>query len=148
MRRTSFAATIAATALLLGAPASPLAAQPASAPRHVRPIVRPASLAANPAVRTVAAYRFLAPRAAGLPIEIVLADSAGRVVGSYRTEGSPAPLPLQVTVLETDIVLQAQTGEGLLTLRLLGQNDPTVRDVVGQWWLGARSGELRGRVVR
>ena len=148
MRRTSSASTIAAAALLLGAAVAPVAAQPTSTPRHVRPIVRPATLTANPAVRTVAAYRFLAPRAAGLPIEVVLADSAGRLVGTYRTEGSPAHLPLEVTVLETDIVLQAQTDSGLLTLRLLGQNDATVRDVVGRWWLGARSGELRGRVVR
>ena len=147
MRLTSYAQPLAA-ALLLGVGAVPLTAQATTSPRHVRPVVRPAALTANPAVRTVAAYRFLAPRAAGLPIEVILADSAGRLVGGFRTEGARTLQPLEVTVLETDIVLQAQSEAGLLTLRLAGQNDPSVRDIMGRWWLGGRSGELRGRLVR
>lgn len=104
-------------------------------------------LAATPAalVRPAAMFRFLRRDAAGLPVEVTVADSAGQLVASYQPDGGRAAHPMAVTVLNTDLVLQAETSSGLLTLRLDGQNAPVPGPVTGHWWLGAASGALRGR---
>ena len=55
-----------------------------------------------------------------------------------------------IETLETDLVLQAETPSGVLTLVLYRQNGAVdSRDgVVGTWTLGDRGGKLRGRSVR
>lgn len=97
--------------------------------------------------RVIATYHFGAPnRAIAFPSSIVVADSAGTLVANARMSGERAPLAMQVAVLDSDLVLQAETRDGTLTL-VLGQqavsNAP--REAEGRWSLGAAEGRLRTR---
>jgi hypothetical protein len=136
----------AAAALMLGTAAlAPAAAQSAS----LRPSVQLASFTHTPApVRTVAVYRFSASSIAGLPAQVTIADSAGTLVASLR-RATGRVIPMAVGVADTDILLQAATQDGLLTIVLYEQND-TERTgaVIGRWRLGEREGELRGQSTR
>jgi hypothetical protein len=119
--------------------AAPVAAQDLSTGA-----VRPAPTLA--ATREVARYRIVASHADGLPAEVTLVDRAGALTATYRLPGQHAAQPMQVTLIDSDIILQAETDKGVLTLQLFGQNDqPTGNALTGRWTLGSRSGELRGR---
>jgi hypothetical protein len=112
--------------------------------------VRPAAASAGPAasgdLRPLTTYRFPARPAAGLPARVTVADSAGRLVASYRLPGDAASHPMLVTVLGADLVLEGRTPAGVLTLRLFDQNGAASADeVAGRWALGAAGGELRAR---
>jgi hypothetical protein len=139
-----------ATAALCAAAVSPAAAQHSAAPDHVRPVVQHAAVTVDaPLPRTVALYQFGASRAVGMPTQVTVADSAGRLVANFRLPRGGAARPMTVGVVDTDIMLQGETPSGVLTLVLYQQNDPDAAGaVVGRWSLGDRQGELRGRAAR
>ena len=143
---TTLASPLAAVALCAAA------ARPAAAQRAVADDARPLAVAAGAptvaAVRPVATYRFAASRRqAGMPDQVTVADSGGVIVASLRLPGAREARPMVVDLFGSDIVLQGQTPEGVLTLRLYGQSDPEDRGAfAGRWWLGDREGTLRGRV--
>lgn len=97
--------------------------------------------------RVIATYHFGTPnRAIAFPATIVVADSAGTLVANARMNGQHAALPMQVAVLDSDLVLQAETRDGTLTV-VLGQqavsNAP--KEAEGRWSLGTAEGRLRTR---
>lgn len=139
MRTAIVRSVFAACAASIVLAAAPLAAQDL-ATNAVRPAPMPV------ATREVAKYRFAAGRAEGLPAEITLVDRGGELTATYRLPGQRAAQPMEVTVLDMDLVLQAETDKGVLTVQLYGQNDASAkRPVTGRWILGGRSGELRGK---
>ena len=136
--RTHIARLVASAAVIAFA-AAPLAAQDLATG-----VVRPAPLPV--ASRTIATYRFAGGQAEGLPAEVTVADRGGQLVATYRMHGKGVAQPMMVTVLDADLILQAETEKGVLTLRLYGQNDePSSRVVTGRWTLGRESGALQGR---
>ena len=136
-----------AAAVLLAASAAigSVNAQQAVAPEHARPAV-----AADSAPRTVAVYRFSAPRTTRMPEVVTVTDSAGQLAASFRLPGARVARPMEISVIESDLVLQGQTPTGVLTLRLYRQydGDAATRPVTGRWWLAGEEGVLRGRPVR
>lgn len=126
-----------------------LVAAPVAAQEHSTSGVRPApTLEAAPlASREVAKFRFNGGRAEGLPAEVTVIDRGGELMATYRLPGQRAAQPMVVTLIDADIILQAETDRGVLTLQLYRQNDaPAPADaVLGRWTLGSASGELRQR---
>ena len=121
-----------------------LAAAPAAAQDMSSGAVRPAP--ALVASREVAVFRFNGTHNDGLPAEVTLIDRGGQLSATYRLPGQRDAQPMMVTMLDTDIILQAETDKGVLTLQLFGQNGAaTDGKVTGRWTLGSKSGELRGR---
>ncbi len=99
------------------------------------------------APRVIATYHFGTPnRAIAFPTTIVVADSAGTLVANARMAGERTAVPMQISVLDSDLVLQSETRDGMLTL-VLGQqavsNAPRHAD--GRWSLGNAEGRLRTR---
>jgi hypothetical protein len=131
-----------ATAALLAAAAPPARAQAAAVAVPVYRAVAPA------AVRPLAVYRFTTSRVAGLPAEVTVADSAGQLVASYRLPGDRADQPMLALIVGDDLVLQAETPRGVLTLQLRQQADAEPTVVTGTWRLEDREGSLRGRILR
>jgi hypothetical protein len=130
MRPTVLALAAAASLTL----AAPLAAQRTSA--------IPAG-----AARVVAAYDFRnAPATAAFPRSVTIADSAGALIARVDFAGTVRSIPMLVTVIERDLVLQGDTPDGVLTLVLDMQNEggPN-RLTTGKWTLGKSEGTLRGR---
>jgi hypothetical protein len=77
---------------------------------------------------------------------VTVADSAGALVANTRLRGETAVRPLTVSVIESDLVLQGETPEGVLTLVLDRQATGTEPKVTsGRWALGSAEGTLRGR---
>jgi hypothetical protein len=144
--RPAVAAAIAATitaALAAPRPAAAQAAAPAAAQADVR---RPDAPATAAILRPAATFRFARRDAAAFPTDVTVADSAGQLVARYRLDGDRVARPMVVTVIDTSLVLQAETPSGqLLTILLDGQNAPSSGPVTGRWWLGEASGALRGR---
>ena len=144
----SFAPSLAAL-LLSAAAVQPALAQQAAISNFARPVIRRAAPSPDAASRTLAVYRIAAPRDAGMPTRVTVADSAGRLVASYSLAGSADARPMLVEAFGTDVVLQGETPSGMLTLRLYGRNDAaTPGTAAGHWWLGAQHGELRDRAAR
>ncbi len=97
--------------------------------------------------RVIATYHFGATnRAIAFPTTIVVADSAGTLVANARMAGEHRMRPLQVSVLDSDLVLQGETRDGTLTL-VLGKQavSDAPRDAEGRWSLGDVEGRLRTR---
>ncbi len=130
MRTTLLALTAAASVSL----AAPLAAQHTSA--------LPAG-----AARVVATYDFRnTPSIASFPRAVTIADSAGAILARVDVAGTVRSIPMLVTVIENNLVLQGETPDGLLTLVLDKQNEGgTTRLASGTWTLGKAEGKLRGR---
>ena len=125
--------------------AAALSAAPAAAQRPAAGDVVRADAPAAAASRVVASYRLNA-RGAGLPAQVTVADSLGRLVASFRAAGSRREQPMTVTVMGTDLVLQGQTTEGVVTLVLGRQNDAdSAARVTGSWSVAERRGALRGK---
>ena len=123
-----------ATAAVIGSAARPVVAQQSGA------ATRPARVLATYELRT-------SPRARAFPRVVTVADSAGTLVATATLPRGDEPLPMTVTPLETDLVLQAETPEGLLTLVLEKQNEGGARPLTsGRWMLGQSEGKLRGKV--
>lgn len=130
--RPILASALAAAALALLA--APAAAQQGRA-----------GVAASP--RVLARYDFAAPKG-GIPFPstITVADSAGQLVASARVAGSLAPVPMVVHVIESDLVLEAATSDGILTVVLDKQAEGgAIRVSSGRWVLGKTEGRLRAR---
>ena len=120
------------------------AATPAAAQDLSKEAVRTAPKMA--VSRAVARFQFTVGRDAGLPAEVTVFDRGGEITATYRLPGERTAQPMLVTVLDMDIVLQAETDKGVLTLQLFQQNDQAPGSpMTGRWTLGSRSGELRGR---
>jgi ApbE superfamily uncharacterized protein (UPF0280 family) len=130
--RILLAALATASAIALAAPAA--AAQQSGA-------------VMNRAPRVVATYSFGARRhAIAFPMTVIVADSAGTLVANARIAGEREPLPMMVTVLESDLILQTETRDGILTLVLDKQAQGDAPKVAaGRWSLGTAEGQLRAR---
>jgi hypothetical protein len=133
-----------AAAALCAAAVRPAAAQRATAADYARPVVRNGAATAEAAViRTVAVYQIQAPREAGMPTRITVADSAGQLVAFGDFPGARAVRPMAVDVHDNDLVLSGETPKGLVTFVLYEQNDPAARGAIaGNWSLGRQKGEL------
>lgn len=82
-----------------------------------------------------------------MPAKVVVADSAGALVASFRRTTDGAAIPLIVNVEGSDLVLHADTDAGLLELVLHRQNESAARSrVTGRWTLGQQQGALQGRL--
>ena len=126
------------TAATLAVATRPIAAQQASA----QPVPS--------ASRIVATYDFgFARRAVAFPSIVTVADSAGTLVAQAAITGQRREVPMTVTILETDLVLQGETPDGVLTMVLDRQNEGgNTRVASGRWMLGTAEGTLRGRVKK
>ena len=100
------------------------------------------------ASRVVATYDFWnTPKNSSFPTSVTVADSAGTIIASVTTGANAKSVPMTVTVIERNLVLQGETAEGLLTLVLDRQNEGGVTTLTsGTWTLGKAQGTLRGRV--
>ena len=82
-----------------------------------------------------------------MPAKVVVADSAGALVASFRRATDGTAIPLIVNVEGSDLVLHADTESGLLELVLHRQNESAARSrVTGRWTLGSQQGALSGRL--
>ena len=144
----SLASPLAAAVLAI-ATIDAASAQPVVATANVRLVSRTADvIAPAPRQRTLAIYQFDGSHE-GIPAQVTVADSAGKLVASYRLRGGWADRPMTIDVADSDILLQAQTPRGTLTMVFYQQNDPDAAGpFVGAWSLGTRQGELRGRAER
>ncbi len=129
MRPTTTFASLAAAALTIAA--SPLAAQATSV------------LPTGPS-RVVAAYDFWNGPSAAFARSVTIADSAGTIIAKVELANERRSVPMTVTVIESNLVLQGDTPDGVLTLVLDRQNEggKTTLDS-GTWTLGRASGQLR-----
>ncbi len=102
------------------------------------------------AERVVATYDIRnQSRDVALPRSVTVADSAGTIVAHATINGERRPIPLTVLALESDLVLQGQTTQGVLTLVLDRQNEGgEARLSSGRWMLGSAQGTLRARIKR
>ncbi len=143
----SLVAPIAAAVLTIAA-VETAAAQSAVASATARLATRSADIIDAPRQRTLAIYQFDGSQN-GIPAQVTVADSAGKLVASYRLRGGWAERPMTVEVADSDLLLQAQTPRGTLTMVFYQQNDPDAAvPLVGLWSLGTRQGELRARAAR
>ena len=131
MRNVSLVSSLAAAALVLSA--APLAAQQASTTTE-----KP--------VRVVATYDFRkTPPTPAFPRLVTVTDSAGTIIARAELNDNRSSIPLTVTVIESDLVLQGETGDGVLTLVFEDQNDGGSNPMInGRWTLGRTEGVLRG----
>ena len=99
----------------------------------------------NRSQRVVATYDFKGTRKAiNFPMTVTVTDSAGTLVASTVLQGESIQRPLTVAVIESDLVLQGETRDGVLTLVLDKQADGTTPKVAdGRWSLGREAGKLR-----
>ena len=141
----SIRSSLAAAAIF--AATTPAAAQQSVAPNRIRPVVGGSATDA-PHTRTLAVYEFDSTFD-GVPSRVIVADSAGTLVASFRVRSARSDRPMKVGVADRDILLQGETVRGTITLVLFEQNDPSGSGtLLGSWALGSRQGELRGRTVR
>ncbi|MCC6930739.1 MAG: hypothetical protein IT359_17245 [Gemmatimonadaceae bacterium] len=101
----------------------------------------------NRSQRVVATYQFGAPRyALAVPVKVTVSDSAGTLVARARVHGEATERPLDVSVIENDLVLQGETAHGVLTLVLERQATGTEGKLTsGRWAVGDAEGTLRAR---
>lgn len=123
---------IAMAAIMIGASATTAAAQRPSDPAR--------------GARVVATYRFDMAHRGAFPSIVTVADSAGILVASARMPGESAARPLEVTVLQSDVIVQGETPSGILTLTLSRESQGGARPLTtGRWSLGNEVGKLKGR---
>jgi hypothetical protein len=126
---------IAAAAAALTLVSAPLAAQSTNAMPKSGP-------------RVVATYEFrVGATESSFPRSVTVADSAGTILARVDMGGPIASsIPMTVTVIESNLVLQGETAQGLLTLVLDRQNEGGETKLAsGTWTLGRSSGQLRGK---
>ena len=147
MHTSTFARlSFAAAALSLVVAFNAAEAQRTIASNVVRPAVQPVEEAA--VLRTIAIYQFEASRTWGMPNQVTLSDSLGKLFATFTLPGDRTQQPMMVDAAESDIVLQGRTPSGILTLVLLQPNPGTLTPLRGHWYLGEREGELLGRGAR
>jgi hypothetical protein len=127
--------TIFSAAAVLTLAAAPLSAQQANAIPQGN-------------TRVVATYDFWnAHNVAAFPRSVTVADSAGVIIARVELDAQQNSVPMTVTVIDRNLVLQGQTTEGILTLVLERQNEGGETKLTsGTWTLGKAQGQLRGRV--
>jgi hypothetical protein len=135
--RTRSAAVSLASAVALFVVANPLAAQRNSATPEGN-------------ARVVATFNFRhAPTDLALPSSVTVVDSAGTLVANVMQVGGVAIHPMTVTAMESHLVLQGNTRDGVLTLVLDRQNEGgQTKLATGSWTLGRFEGKLRGIAQR
>jgi hypothetical protein len=128
----------------LAAASRPAAAQQAVASSSVSAT----PITAAPTVRPVATYYVAGTRGdVGMPGRVTVADSTGVLVAQVQIIGERAPRTMAVTVIENDLVLQAETPRGLLTFVLEKQNGQPSARLRGRWALGVDRGPVKGRLL-
>ena len=146
--RTLVALSVSITVAALCLEARPIAAQQMRLASSNTLAAEP-TLAHAPAKveRLLATYNFgNPPRSISFPSLVTVVDSAGTVVARASLVGERRDIPLTVTIMGADLVLQGQTDDGVLTLVLENQNDAGGMDVSsGRWILGSSRGTLRLR---
>lgn len=138
--RTSTALSVITVAALSGT-ARPIAAQQLDlASKTTIAVAAPADVR-----RVVATYDFGSrPRDIAFPRMVSVVDSAGTLIGKASILGDSREIPLTVTIMNSDLVLQGQTADGVLTLVLENQNDVGAKGgTTGRWILGNIRGTLR-----
>jgi hypothetical protein len=132
MRRLAQRSALAALASF----AVPLAAQQAAAPAQTQ--------------RIVATYDFkLGQRDAAFPRSVTLSDSAGTLVAHALNATTQRAVPLAVTIMQSDLILQGETTDGMLTMILNRANEGgSTYPAGGIWTLGDRHGTLAARKQR
>ncbi|MBC7563183.1 MAG: hypothetical protein H7305_09730 [Gemmatimonadaceae bacterium] len=107
-------------------------------------------VAPEPLARVVASYDLRnGPRELDFPRSVTVADSAGTILARVNVAGSARSIPMTVTVIESDLVLQGLTSAGVLTLVLDRQNEGgETRLATGSWTLGRTQGLLRAKNAR
>ena len=134
---------VATAALAVVTVSSAAEAQRAVASSVIRTDVLPST-----ALHTVAIYQLDASRTIGMPNQVTLADSLGKLFATFTLPGNRTEQPMMVDVTDTDIVLQGQTPSGIVTLVLFQSTPGTLAPLRGHWYLGEREGELFGRGTR
>ncbi len=146
MRTLAALSVITAAAAALSVAARPIHAQQMNLASKSTVAVQP-TLTATPVgvERVLARYNFSnRPRYISFPNLVTVADSAGSIVARASIAGERLEIPLTVTIMNTDLVLQGQTADGVLTLVLENQNDAGAKaGTSGRWILGATRGTLR-----
>lgn len=107
-------------------------------------------VAPEPLARVVASYDLRnGPRDLDFPRSVTVADSAGTILARVNVASSARSIPMTVTVIESDLVLQGLTSAGVLTLVLDRQNEGgETRLATGSWTLGRTQGLLRAKNAR
>ena len=142
--RTHSLLSALATAASLAVVASPAAAQLSVAARPLA--AGPASPVVSVGHRVLAEYNFRnGPIDVAFPRTVTVADSAGTLVAHANFAGQRAEVPMTVTIIDSDLVLQGQTADGVLTLVLDRQNEGLSSFENGRWTLGSVTGSLRGK---
>ena len=118
-------------------------AQQATTIASARPVANRAAAEDVALVRTVAVYTFVGPHATGMPTQVTVADSLGRLVATLRVPSLASPRPMLVESLDTGLLLQAETPAGTFTLVLYEYGQQPEGAIVGRWILGDREGKLR-----
>ena len=137
-----------AAAALTAIAFSPVAAQGAAMREHSRPIAVAAKPTDASAWRPVAIYLFQAPRTAGMPNQVTVADSSGQLAASFTLRGSNIAHPMFLEWRDDDLVLEGDTPSGPLTLIFPQRKDSGARaGIIGRWSLNGQQGELL-RAVR
>lgn len=97
--------------------------------------------------RLVASYDFRnSPTDVGFPRSVTVTDSAGTILARVEMGAAATSIPMTVTVIESNLVLQGQTTDGVLTLVLDRQNEGgEIKLTTGTWTLGRNSGQLHGK---
>lgn len=133
---------LAAAALCVIA-ASTTSAQAAPSAEYARNNVRTAVSPVEPAARVVAIYLFDAPRASGMPVQVTLSDSAGKLSATYKLRGSSTEHVMAFEVADNNVMLSGKTPAGPLVLAIHQKDEFEVpSNVIGRWSLGSQSGEL------
>lgn len=142
--RTLTALTILTTAAALSVAARPIAAQQLSlASKATIAVAAPTGVE-----RVLATYDFgNRPRSIAFPRIVSVVDSAGTLTAKASIAGDAHEIPMTVTIMNSDLVLQGQTADGVLTLVLENQNDAEAKGgTTGKWILGNSRGTLRMHV--
>jgi hypothetical protein len=123
------------TAIALAAAVCPLAAQTLAVADN------------TPRARIIATYAFRnGPKDSAFPQQVVITDSAGTLQANLVLANGRGSLPMTVSVVSSDLVLEAETQKGLLTLVLNRQNDVSpAKFEGGRWALGGNYGQLLSR---
>jgi hypothetical protein len=91
--------------------------------------------------RVVASYALQSTGDLVFPRQITVADSAGSLTAQAIDAKGMRRVPLTVTVLSGDVILQGVTSEGMLTL-VLNRANEGVTTPRGIWTLGDKQGTL------
>ena len=82
-----------------------------------------------------------------MPATVVVADSAGQLVASYRLAKDPSEHRMGVFVYHDDLVVVGETEKGVLEMIFDRQAQGTPgHTITGRWSRGSEEGVLRGRV--